>query len=93
MVQWLQFHLAVLGTLVRAQSGKIPRATEQLSLCAPTPEPAHPRAHILCTAVKTQHSQRIKSLKKFIKVQVKLLAIKMTNVDDGKTPWVKCMAV
>ena len=92
VVQWLKLHLAMLGTLVRAL--KIPQATEQLSLYATTTEPAYPRAHVLqqestavrslCSAVKTQHSHKTEHLKKFIQVQVKLLAIKTTMLKVEK---------
>ena len=40
VVQWLKILLPMQGTRVRARSGKIPQAAEQLSLRATTTEPA-----------------------------------------------------
>ena len=38
--QWISFHLPMQGTQVRSLVQEIPHATEQLSLCSTTTEPA-----------------------------------------------------
>ena len=58
MAQWLRIHRPVHGTWFYPWSGKIPRATEQLSTCTTTTDARTPQLLSLCAAATEAHAPR-----------------------------------